>query len=570
MEPLQASKQAQETLNGIADNVWEHWLEQDVYLRMVEGLKVSQLPQVSHEEFQEEAAFDRSILDRLAEVARQDLPYADQITLDTLTWDFERRVEQADFFWLMSPVTPYASPLNSAHRVFSTYTFEQNGDLDDYVALLRQYPSMVDDVRIRVVGQRERGVLLPKDELGLVIPFLRSVQREPAQSLFYIDPSRLEKFAGSAEEAFIREIGALITGEINPALERLIAALSDDYAEAAPDEVGLHQYPDGEAFYRALIHLHTTVPLSPEEIHTLGLEAVDKLDEKMAALRQEMGVADSKAEFHAYLKSGPRFFAETPEEVGARLMGFIRQIEPHIDTYFARLPQAPYGVKRLEPHLEGSMTFGYYDLPKPSEPVGYYYYNGSNLADRSLYNAAGLIYHELVPGHHFQIALQMENESLPKVRRMPVHSAYVEGWAEYAAELAREMGMYQDPYDLYGRLVMDMFLAVRLVVDSGMNHYGWPRSRAMAFMRENVLESETQIHTETLRYAVDMPGQALAYKIGSMKMQSLRGRVEKELGARFDIRRYHEAVLKHGSMPLSVLEQHMDSFIAWESAATDD
>jgi uncharacterized protein (DUF885 family) len=162
----------------------------------------------------------------------------------------------------------------------------------------------------------------------------------------------------------------------------------------------------------------------------------------------------------------------------------------------------------------------------------------------------------------------MENEDLPKVRRHPIHSAYVEGWAEYSAELAREMGMYQDPYDLYGRLMMDMFLAVRLVVDTGMNYYGWPRGRAVDFMRENVLESETQIHTESLRYSVDMPGQALAYKVGSAKMQELRRRVEGALGESFDIREYHEAVLKNGSMPLEILEWHLGNFVAQQQGSS--
>lgn len=210
------------------------------------------------------------------------------------------------------------------------------------------------------------------------------------------------------------------------------------------------------------------------------------------------------------------------------------------------------------------MTFGYYEAPSQSEPKGFYNYNGSNLEERSLIWAEGLIYHELVPGHHFHIASQSENESLPDFRRESFHSAFGEGWAEYASWLGLEMGLYQDPYSLYGKYMMDMFLSTRLVVDTGMNYLEWPHSRAVKFMKENLLESDTQIHSETLRYSVDMPGQALAYKLGSMKMFELREKAQKVLEKKFDIRKFHEAILGNGSMPLPILEWHIDWFLEKE------
>jgi pimeloyl-ACP methyl ester carboxylesterase len=237
-----------------------------------------------------------------------------------------------------------------------------------------------------------------------------------------------------------------------------------------------------------------------------------------------------------------------------------------IDGYFIKKPKAPYGVKRLAPELEPGMTFGIYEPPTAAEPKGIYYFNGSKLNERSLLMSEGLIYHELVPGHHFQGALQQENKNLPEFQRESGDNAYNEGWAEYASWLGQEMGLFRDPYSLCGRIMMDIFISTRLVADTGMNSLEWPRSRAIEFMKENVIESETQINTETLRYSVDIPGQALGYKLGSLKISELREKAQKALGDTFDIRKFHEAVLANGAMPLSVLEKHIDWFIEKEKA----
>jgi uncharacterized protein (DUF885 family) len=269
----------------------------------------------------------------------------------------------------------------------------------------------------------------------------------------------------------------------------------------------------------------------------------------------------SEAEFHAMLKKDPKFIPKTPEEIGQKLMEYDRRIAAMVDAFFSKKPKAPHAVQRLDPSFEGSMTFGYYQVPTKANPTGTYFYNGSNLSERPMFNAASLVYHELVPGHHFQINLQSENESLPAFRREGGHNAFVEGWAEYASDLAEEMGMYMDPYELYGRFAAEMFLTVRLVVDTGMNYYGWPRSRAVEYMRANLLESDTQIHTESLRYSCDIPGQALGYKMGMMKIRELREKARREMGKKFDIRKFHATVLGSGSMPMTVLEDHIDWFI---------
>jgi uncharacterized protein (DUF885 family) len=262
------------------------------------------------------------------------------------------------------------------------------------------------------------------------------------------------------------------------------------------------------------------------------------------------------------LKRDGRFFATTPEQIGERLMSHARRIEPLLPAYFGRLPRSKADVRRLDPRLESVMTFGYYQVPTAADSMGHYFYNGSRLPERNLLFAAALVFHELDPGHHFQFALQAENASLPAFRREAAYTAFIEGWGEYASALAGEMGMYNDAYDLYGRLMMDMFLSCRLVVDTGMNYFGWSRERAKEYMRERLLDSETQLDTETLRYSVDLPGQALAYKMGSRKLVELRDRARATLGTRFDYRTFHDAILRPGAMPLSIVEQNVSRFIA--------
>jgi uncharacterized protein (DUF885 family) len=239
-----------------------------------------------------------------------------------------------------------------------------------------------------------------------------------------------------------------------------------------------------------------------------------------------------------------------------------------LDRVFARRPAAPYGARRLDPALEPSMTYGYYDAPIGDDPKGYYNFNGSDLPNRSLLVIGAISFHELVPGHHFQILLQRENQALPAFRRNGYYAGYSEGWGEYASSVvAAELGMYRDAYEIYGRLVFDAFFIARLVVDTGMNLYGWPRSKAMAYMKEHTLESDVQINSETLRYSTRTPAQALAYRMGRETWVRLRAKAALALGDRFDLRRFHDAALLSGSLPLAMLEQHVDWWIAGERGA---
>jgi uncharacterized protein (DUF885 family) len=562
--PLLEAARKGDSLARIEADAMQHRLDREPLLRLRRGLPVEALQDLSEEGFRKEVAFERTLLERLARLDAGSLSHEDELNLEVLRWGLEQDLRMADHLDLQFLVTPYAFPLPGTNDVFARHTFAGREDLERYLRLLRQYPGHVAQIRTWTDRQRARGILVPKETVDQMVPLIHSYTLPAEQSPFSVSTGRLQAIAPEEARAFRAEVDKVVQAEVVPALEGLAAWLDGDYRKAAPDGVGLGQYPGGPAFYRDLVRYHTGLDVTPQQVHRIGLDEVARIEGRMAEIRRKLGFAGTLRQFNEALRTDPRFLVATPAEVETRLMAPIRRIEPLIGRYFRTIPKAPYGVRRMDPSLEGSWTFGYYQAPTPAEPMGQYLFNGSKLDQRPLVGAAALIYHELLPGHHFQIALQLENTALPEIRRDLYHTAFVEGWGEYASDLGVEMGLYDDPYALYGRLAMDMFLSNRLVVDTGMNALGWPRSRAIEYMRDHVLESDVQIGSETLRYAVGMPGQALAYKMGSMKMAELRRRAERELGPRFDLRRFHDTLLGDGSLPLGVLERNVDGWIAEE------
>lgn len=553
-------------LAKVSEEYWEFLQKRNLALRFRMGLPIEELPDLSETRARADAQFGAVILEKLRGLREHELSHQESLSLAMLRSEARELAESASDWWLTFPVTPYASPLRVVHQAFTGWKFREPGDLDRYAALLTRYAALIRQMEEKLRAQAARGIRIPKGEIELVTLTYRTVVAEPSQSLFFVSPERLDAAAEPVRAPFTRRVESLITTRINPALESLVSYVTGEYAKKAPSAVGLAQYRGGKPYYRRLVRRHTTLDVSPEEVHRLGLSEVERLNRELEEVRVAVGFAGSLAEFRRHLRSDPRFVPSSPEEIGERLLAAQKRIEPKVALYFEKTPRAPAGIRRLASTLEGSMTYGYYQSPTAADPRGYYYYNGSSLSDRLLLNAAALIYHELVPGHHFQRALQHENAELPKFRREAGWTAYTEGWGEYASALAGEMGMYEDPYDRAGRLMMDAFLSARLVVDTGMNALGWSRARAIDYMKSNTLESDTQIATETLRYSCDIPGQALAYKMGAAGIRDLRERAERDLGPMFDVRRFHDAVLGSGPMPLAVLERHVAWFIESEKA----
>ncbi|MGH7709701.1 MAG: DUF885 domain-containing protein, partial [Gemmatimonadaceae bacterium] len=416
-------------------------------------------------------------------------------------------------------------------------------------------------IRTKLEGQVTRRLVPALPDVEAAIPLWRAYRTPSREHPLWVAGARLGDANDAARKAFESALEQTLTQEVNPALDGISRYLEGPYRAAAPKQVGLAQYNGGTDYYRYLVRWHTTTSISPDDLFKIGEREIDSLRGELERVRQQVGFTGTLVEFQTSLRTNPRYFAKTPEEVGERLNRFAATMEPKLDSLFRRRPKAPYGVERLAPELEPTMTYGYYDAPVPNRNRGVYFYNGSKLGERNLGMAEGLTYHELAPGHHFQIALQRENETLPRLRRELYFTAHGEGWGDYASMLGADAGLYRDPYSRAGRLMMEMMLASRLVLDVGMNYYAWSLERARQFMREHTLETETQIASETLRYGVDIPGQALAYRMGSLTIRRIREDAKRALGDKWDVKAFHDLVLMAGPMPLDVLEQYVKRWV---------
>ncbi|MEM7730631.1 MAG: DUF885 domain-containing protein, partial [Pseudomonadota bacterium] len=453
-------------------------------------------------------------------------------------------------------------PENSFRSSAQSVPLDTQEDRDNYADALRRYAVYLGGQTDKLREQADRGIRVPKPAL----PSARAVVRNltDASVAFVPNRARMPALDDVQAEDFRRTVSALVESDIKPAFQHMGSVLDADYEALAPMRVGLMHQPGGLDIYRELVALYTGTDLSPEQIHETGQSILRDARAELEGIWTELGFEGTKEEFAQKVDADPRFRAETSEDIERFFLDAMERIEPSLADYFDLLPEAPYTVERAPRAVEEGMTFGYYRPPSERNPVGAYVYNGSDPSDRSYANAAALIYHELLPGHHFQIALALEDETLPLLQRgnafVPT-TAYVEGWAEYAADLAGEMGLYQTPYERYGRLYSKMFLANRLMTDTGLNALGWTLDEARTFMRENTFASDAEIESELLRYSTDIPGQALAYAMGQRELLRMRSKARSALGEDFNFPDFHREVLRHGALPIGLLEDQLDLWI---------
>ena len=561
-------------LAAVAEDAWQRQLEVDFRARAREGLPLDRIPLPTLERARADAEFGRSVLDRLAAIDTGALNPDETITWEVLHRSASMAVEGIDHYWVITNVlTPYSSTIGGLRQLFGMVPVADAAGRETYLKLLSRVPDVVGFVESHARGQLERGIVVPQPNMDAVVGVVRANTAPFSTGPFAVAEARLGAESGDGDAAgadaaaFVAEAERIVTGEINPALERLAAFLDGEYRAAAPPEVGLSRQPGGEAAYRYLVRHHTTMDISPEEIHEIGLRNVAELEEQMLAIQERIGFEGSIDDFRRFIPTNPDYFPKSVEEVAERFDSPSRRFFERADEFFATKPDAPFGARRLDPALEGSQTFGYYNPPTPTDPVGYYNFNGSDLDKRNWLTYAGISLHELFPGHHFHITRQYANEALPDIRRNGMHTAYTEGWGMYSTFLGIDSGfLAADPLSEYGAYMMEIFVATRLVVDTGMNLLGWTLEEGRQYMRDHIFDSETQIASESLRYSTDMPGQALGYQMGKRAILDLRRRAEAALGDDFDLRRFHEAVLGPGSLPITVLESHIDRFIEEERA----
>jgi len=362
-----------------------------------------------------------------------------------------------------------------------------------------------------------------------------------------------DRLAASGRQAIERSVV--------PGYQAFLTFMQQEYVPAARGSIAAAALPDGRAYYRHLVRKFTTLEITPEAVHEIGQIEVARIRDEMHQVMKRVQFEGDLSAFIKQLRTDPRFYPKTKEELLQKTAYVLKKMDGELPALFKRLPRTPYGIRVVPDYIAPKTTTAYYSLPAgDGSRAGFYYVNTYRLDSRPLYQVEALSFHEAVPGHHLQLALQQELTGLPEFRRFTSFTAFVEGWALYAERLGLEVGFYEDPYSDYGRLSYEMWRACRLVVDTGMHHLGWTRKRAIEFMAANTALSIHNIEAEVDRY-IAWPGQALGYKMGELKIRELRQRAEQQLGDAFDIREFHDVVLRSGSIPLDVLEENVTLYL---------
>ena len=442
--------------------------------------------------------------------------------------------------------------LNHSYRTIPTFLeklldlpIETPEQRKHYVQVLTNFTPFVQFLQDKLERQARMYIRMPKEACQLVIRSL-----EDCEAMLAATARFDEACAPSAA--------------LTDAIHTLTALIAGDYMKNAPEIIGMGQYPGGADLYARQVETYISCNASPEEIQAIGRKALADTEAEMLAIARSLGHTGTLREFKEQVQNDPQFRFSTPEEMQQVMTGYLDKIRPLMPKYFGRMPKADCAVARLDPASEATSSWGYYNVPN-EKPIGVYYYSAAELDKRCQIRTNAVVYHELLPGHHYQMNLVLEDNTVPEIIRHHYNTAYADGWAEYASGFCRDLGLYT-PYNDFGRLSWDSFLCCRLLVDTGLNALGWTREEAVAFLKEHTMFTDAEIATELVRYTVGMPAQALAYKWGSLKFAEFRRRAETELGEKFDLKDYHDALLQFGAIPLGILEDHLNWYIATRKA----
>ena len=573
-----ASEDPSARANALFDTFFDEQLELSPMSQAYLGRRVDydRWDEVSEAQDRRVVALYRNQLDRLRqEVDYEELDEQTQISYDLFVRQNEEGIERFRYrhhYYLLDQMYGWQSRIPSF--LINIHRVDSKEDAEAYIARLHGIAPLIDQVIARVDEKAELGLLPPKfvydhtlsDSRNVIsgAPFDDGEEENVLMADVRTKVTALD--LPDEEEARLIEAAreALLTS-VAPAYGRLIDRAATWQAAASTDD-GVWCMEEGEAFYGFQLKSITTTNLTADEIHRIGLEEVARIHDEMRAIKESVGFDGTLQDFFAFMRTDPRFYYEnTPEGKETYLKeatAIIDSMRTRLDDLFVRMPEADIVVKAVEPFREASAGKAFYQRPAPdgSRP-GTYYANLYDMADMPTYQMEALAYHEGIPGHHMQIAVAQELEGLPLFRKYGGFTAYTEGWGLYAEYVPREIGFYKDPYSDFGRLAMELWRACRLVVDTGIHHKKWTRQEAIDYLAENTPNPDGDIEKAIERYIV-MPGQATAYKLGMLKIMELRRRAEARLGEAFDIRQFHDTVVRYGPVPLSTLEMLVESWIA--------
>ena len=545
------------------DENWETTLEKSPYFASLLGDKRydDKVSSNSVADFYDNRDYEEYVLKVLDSINSDNLSEENQLNYRLLKLDYEVSLEgrKYPFFYMR---------LNQRGGVQDYYDYGNRLNFtteSDYLNWFERVKGYTQNVKNSLINNREglsKGYTQPRLVTEGVVSQIESLLDAEIDSHPY-----LRVFLGSNEvlgkddaQELISEVKTYILEELNPAYQELATFLREEYLPQSRAGIGIKEVPNGREWYEYLARYHTTTDLTPDEIHEIGLQEVARIRSEMEDVMESVAWEGDFRSFLEFLRTDPQFYYETGEELLDAYRAMSKKIDAYMPTLFNKLPRAPYGVIPIPMESAPFTTTAYYNAPSAGRP-GYFYANLYKPETRPKYEIPVLTVHEAVPGHHHQISLAQELENVPNFRNYLSFTAFVEGWGLYSEQLGESMGLYEDPYDKIGQLTYDMWRAIRLVVDTGMHYKDWTRDDAINLFLENTAKTQQDIENEVDRY-IAWPGQALAYKIGQLKIMELRDKAKAELGDNFDIRDYHDFILSFGSIPLSIMEEKVDEFIA--------
>jgi uncharacterized protein (DUF885 family) len=514
--------------------------------------------------WQKRREHNREMLTRIEAIDRSKLNAQDRLNYDLFLWQRKVAVESDRFPTELVPIDQMYGIYIILGELAQQIPRDTVKDHENFLARMRAYPRAIDETIALMQRGLAGGLTPPRVILRHVAEAIANqIADDPAKSPIY--EFAFTNFRPSIPQAererLQKEAQPILRESVMPAFRKLHAYWTKEYEPKTREAIGWTSVPQGKEWYPYLVRQQTTTELTPDEIHAIGLSEVKRIRGEMEKIRAQTGFTGTLEEFFTFLRTDPRFYYTTREDLLVAYRNISKRIDPELTRLFGRIPRLPYGVIPIPTYSEKTNTTAYYTPGSPeSHRPGYYYVNLYDLPSRPKWEMEALSLHEAVPGHHFQIALAQELEQLPAFRRNAGFTAFVEGWGLYAESLGPELGMYTDPYSRFGQLTYEMWRAVRLVVDTGMHAKGWTRQQAIDFFVANSSKPLHDIEVEIDRYLA-WPGQALAYKLGELKIKELRAHAERELGEKFDVRAFHDAVLGEGPLPLSLLETRMKDWV---------
>ncbi len=557
---------ATDELNKLVDESWEFDVREDpLYATQAGDHRFNdRLPSDTIEDQVRRLAAKKQFLKRLESINSKEVARADRINYDIFGKLLRDDIAEYEFRTYLMPITNRSGFHINFPELRREVPLNNTEDYENYIARLRAF---------RHYGQEQMELMREGIKSSLVLPavvlegyqdvIVNHIVDNPTKSLLFEPFQKFPDTITEANQKRLVEAGSeAISSSVVPLYRDFLEFMQKEYVPACRGSVGAVALPNGRAFYRHRVRKFTTLDLIPEQVHATGLMEVKRIRAEMEAIRQKVDFSGDLAEFIKYLRSESRFYAQSADQLMREVGHVCKRMDGELPRLFKVLPRTPYGIREIPDYIAPRTTTAYYQPPAgDGTRAGFYYVNTYDLKSRPLFELEALTFHEAVPGHHLQIAMQQELTDLPKYRRFAGFTAFVEGWGLYSERLGLEVGFYKDPYSDFGRLSFEMWRACRLVVDTGIHYLGWSREQAIRFMAENTALSLHNITSEVDRY-ISWPGQALAYKTGELKIRELRKRAEERLGTRFDVREFHHVVLSSGAVPLTILEDNVEVWIS--------